>query len=106
MNYHPDGLDPVIAYSLVAATEGTEKVTLLEAMMSWNLTIGALLEEEWAVSRYNRFRESVSCKTALIHILLAELEWESVNQLMRWISTYRETNVDVVDVRISLRREV
>lgn len=106
MNHHPDGLSPVLGYLVVEDTEGTKKVPLLDSMVKWKITIGALLEEEWAVSRYNRFRDSVDCKTAVIHILLAELGWESVCQLTRWIAVYRETSVDVIDARIAARGEV
>jgi hypothetical protein len=98
MSQPPNGLGPASAYAIVCDVDGVNNTPIMEALVAAGVSIGRLLEEEWAVDRYNRFRDSSSYAMSAMSILRVELDYEDVVKLEYWIRTYREEKVDIVNV--------
>jgi hypothetical protein len=98
MNLPIRGFHPAGAYAFVSDMERDDSPELFDSLARAGYTIGALLEEEWAVNRYNRFRELDIRKTCVLSILRTELDWNYVEQIERWIEVFRLDRLDVIEL--------
>jgi hypothetical protein len=98
MSQPPNGLGPASAYAVVCDVDGVNNTPVMDALAAAGISIGRLLEEEWATERYNRFRDSSSYAMSAMSILRVELDYEDVEKLEHWIRVYRKEKVDIVNV--------